>query len=250
MRNDKRAVNELRPVEMTPDTMENADGSVLIGMGKTRVVTTATIEERVPPFLKGSGSGWITAEYAMLPGSTDRRTQRERTPIRISGRTQEIQRLIGRSLRAATDLRGMGERTIIIDCDVLVADGGTRSAAITGGCVSLALALKKLLDGGVLERMPLQHLAAAVSVGIVKGRPLLDLDYSEDSQAGTDMNVVKTDMGELIEVQASAEKGTFSRSDFLELLDLADKGIDELILKQKELLKSKSLMFMAYSRPR
>jgi len=249
MRYKKRPCDQLRPVKFTPDYTENAAGSVLVEMGKTRVLTTASIDEKVPPFLKGQGRGWVTAEYAMLPGSTDRRTPRERMPMRISGRTQEIQRLIGRSLRAATDLTGMGERTIMVDCDVLQADGGTRSAAITGGCVALALALKKLLDQGSIERMPLRHLAAAVSVGVVSGEPRLDLDYKEDSRADLDMNVVQTDTGSLIEVQASAERDTFERKTFSTLLDLADLGITRLIRMQKELLKSRSMMFMAYSRP-
>jgi ribonuclease PH len=248
MRNNKRAEDRLRPVNMTADYIESADGSVLIEMGRTRVLTTASVEDKVPPFLKGAGRGWVTAEYAMLPGSTDRRTPRERTPIRISGRTQEIQRLIGRSLRAATDLTGLGERTIIVDCDVLQADGGTRSAAITGGCVAMALAMTKMLEKGQIERMPLRHLVAAVSLGLVGGRRLLDLDYSEDSRAELDMNVVQTDTGSMVEVQASAERGTFARKDFDTLLDLAGGGIAKLIGLQKDLLKSKSLLFMAYNR--
>jgi ribonuclease PH len=248
MRYKNRTGEELRPVTITPDYTENAAGSVLIEMGKTRVLTTASIDEKIPHFLRGTGRGWVTAEYAMLPGSTERRSPRERTPMRISGRTQEIQRLIGRSLRAATDLAGLGERTIMVDCDVLQADGGTRSAAITGGCVALALALEKLLDQGKIERMPLRHLAAAVSVGVVSGKPLLDLDYSEDSRADLDMNVVQTDTGSLIEVQASAERGTFDRETFSSLMDLAGAGITRLLDIQTNLLKSRSMMFMAYTR--
>lgn len=249
MRANKRPNNSIRPVRIITDTMEYAEGSALIELGKTRVIATATIEDKVPHFLKGSGSGWITAEYSLLPRSTDRRTPRERTPIRISGRTQEIQRLIGRSLRAVSDLQAFGERTIIVDCDVIQADGGTRSAAITAGCVALGLAFKKLMDSGIIDRMPLKHLAGAVSAGIVNGKSLLDLDYSEDSQADIDMNVVKTDTGQIIEIQASAEKNTFSQEQFMQLLKLADEGIEDLIAVQKEALKAKSLMFMAYQQP-
>jgi ribonuclease PH len=227
--------------------MEFADGSALIEMGKTKVLATATIEEKIPQFLKGSGQGWITAEYSMLPRSTEKRTHRERTPGRISGRTQEIQRLIGRSLRAVTDLKVLEERTIIIDCDVIQADGGTRSAAITAGCVALALSLKKMMDSNVIGQMPLKHLVSAVSVGIVGGNMLLDLDYIEDSSAETDMNVVETDSGQIVEIQASAEKAPFSKKEFHSLLDLADKGIQALITEQKEILKQKSPLFMAYN---
>jgi len=246
MRANKRPFNILRKVNIIPDQFEYADGSVLIEMGKTKVIIAATVENKVPLFLKGKGTGWITAEYAMLPRATNKRTIRERPPKRISGRTQEIQRLIGRSLRAVINLKDLGERTIIIDCDVLQADGGTRCAAITGSSVALALALKKLMDDKILDQMPLKNLAGAVSVGLVNGKPLLDLDYSEDSDAETDMNVVKTDSGEIIEVQASAEKKPFSKKEFDSLLTLADKGIKELIQVQKEVLKRESLLFMAY----
>jgi len=247
MRTNKRSFNILRKVNIIPDQFEYADGSVLIEMGKTRVIIAATVENKVPPFLKGQGSGWVTAEYAMLPSATNKRTSRERAPKKISGRTQEIQRLIGRSLRAIINLKDLGERTIIIDCDVLQADGGTRCAAITGSSVALALALKKLMDDEVLDQMPLKNLAGAVSVGLVDGKPLLDLDYLEDSNAETDMNVVETDLGEIIEVQASAEKKPFSKKEFDSLLTLADKGIKELIQVQKEVLKRKSMLFMAYN---
>ncbi len=246
MRANKRPFNILRKVNIIPDQFEYADGSVLIEMGKTKVIIAATVENKVPLFLKGKGTGWITAEYAMLPRATNKRTIRERPPKRISGRTQEIQRLIGRSLRAVINLKDLGERTIIIDCDVLQADGGTRCAAITGSSVALALALKKLMDDKILDQMPLKNLAGAVSVGLVNGKPLLDMDYSEDSDAETDMNVVKTDSGEIIEVQASAEKKPFSKKEFDSLLTLANKGIKELIQVQKEVLKRKSLLFMAY----
>ncbi len=241
-----RASDALRDTLITPDQLEFADGSVLIEMGKTKVVVSATIEEKVPPFLKGSGKGWITAEYSMLPRSTEKRISRERNQGRVSGRTQEIQRLIGRSLRAVTDLKTLGERQIIIDCDVIQADGGTRSASINGGCVALALALTKLMDKGVLEEMPLKNLAGAISVGVVAGKTLLDLDYHEDSSADMDMNVVKTDTGELVEVQASAEKHPFSQTEFQALMQLADVGIQELIQIQKGILKERSLLFMAY----
>jgi len=246
MRKDNRTQDALREVRIIPDQLEYADGSALIEMGKTRVLVAATIEEKVPSFLKGKSTGWVTAEYAMLPRSTAVRSQRERTPGRTSGRTQEIQRLIGRSLRAVTDLRALGERQIIIDCDVLQADGGTRSAAINGGCVALALALKKLMDKGALAEMPLKNLAGAVSVGIVSDEILLDLDYREDSNAAVDMNVVSTDTSRLVEIQASAEQRPFHKEEFNTLLQLAEKGIKELIQLQKAVLKEKSMLFMAY----
>ena len=245
---EKRAFDELRPVKIQTDYFDYADGSAFIEIGLTRVVAAATIEEKVPPFLKGRGTGWVTAEYAMLPRSTETRSQRERTPGKISGRTQEIQRLIGRSLRAVTDLEGLGERTIIIDCDVIQADGGTRVASVTAGCVALALALKKLLDEREIDKMPLRHLVAGISVGVVDGRELLDLDYAEDSQAGLDMNVIETDGGQLVEIQATAEREPFSRKDLSSLLRLADTGIQQIIQAQKTALKRKSLLFMAYGR--
>ncbi len=245
-RSGNRSAAQLRPVKITLDYLDFADGSALIEMGRTRVLAAATIDERVPPFLKGTGRGWVTAEYAMLPRSTGERTPRERMPGRVSGRTHEIQRLVARALRAVTDLRVLGERQIIIDCDVLQADGGTRSAAITAGCVALGLALKKMLDEGLIDHMPLRHLVAGVSVGIVRGVPLLDLDYDEDSRAEIDMNVVETDRGELVEVQAGAEKNPFSRQELLRLLKLADRGITRLVRLQKEALKKKSILFMAY----
>jgi ribonuclease PH len=245
---DKRRFDELRPLRIQTDTLDFADGSAMIDVGKTKVLAGATVDDKVPPFLKGQGVGWVTAEYAMLPCSTEKRSQRERTPGRISGRTQEIQRLIGRSLRAVTDLAALGERTIIIDCDVIQADGGTRVASVTAGCVAAALAMKKLLDRGLIDKMPLRHLVAGISVGLVSGRELLDLDYAEDSQASTDMNVIETDGGHLVEVQATAEKEPFARKDLTSLLRLADKGIQEVIQAQKAALKKKSLLFMAYGR--
>lgn len=248
-RSGGRSAESLRPVKITPDFIEIADGSALIEMGRTRVLATATIEEKVPPFLKGAGQGWVTAEYAMLPRATEKRTPRERQQGYPSGRSQEIQRLIGRSLRAVTDLRALGERQIIIDCDVLQADGGTRVASINAACVALALALKKLLDAKILGAMPLRHLVGAVSVGLVGGEALCDLDYIEDSGAETDMNVVETDRGQLLEIQATAEKNPFSRNQLDQLLRLADAGISEIIQIQKDVLKKKSLLFMVYSRP-
>ncbi len=245
LRSGRRKPNQLRPVKITLDYVDFADGSALIEMGRTRVLATATIDERVPPFLKGSGTGWVTAEYAMLPRATEERTPRERG-VKISGRTQEIQRLIGRALRAVTDLRALGERQIIIDCDVIQADGGTRAASVTAGCIALGLALKKMLDLGLLDHMPLRHLVAGVSVGIVGGKAVLDLDYGEDSSASLDMNVIETDRGELVEVQAGAEKNPFSRKELLDLLKLADRGVRRLVQVQKEALKRKSILFMAY----
>lgn len=246
MRAYNRKDDELRPIKIYPDYLDFADGSALIEFGKTRVVAAATIEEKVPAFLKNTDSGWITAEYSMLPRSTEKRTVRERTHGYPSGRSQEIQRLIGRTLRAVTDLKGIGERQIILDCDVIQADGGTRVTSINAACVALALALKKMLDQKIIDTMPLHHLVAGVSVGIVNGEPLLDLDYAEDSSAETDMNVVQTDRGQLLEVQATAEKNPFSRSLLERLLRLADKGSEEIIQVQKDVLKKKSLLFMAY----
>ena len=246
MRANKRPADTIRPVSITPDYLAYADGSALIEIGKTKVLAAATIEEKVPSFLKGSGKGWVTAEYAMLPCSTEKRTPRERGPGRMSGRTQEIQRLIGRSLRTVMDLDILGERTITIDCDIIQADGGTRTASITVGCIALALALKKMMDLGLIDEMPLQNLVSAVSVGIVDGGLLLDLDYQEDSSADVDMNVIKTDTGKIVEIQATAEKTPFTKKDFNALLGLADKGIKELFHVQKEILKQRSLLFMAY----
>lgn len=236
----------MRPVTVLLDYLDFADSSAYIEVGKTRVVVAATIDEKVPPFLKNTGSGWITAEYSMLPRSTEKRNIRERIQGHPSGRSQEIQRLIGRALRAVTDLRLLGERTVILDCDVIQADGGTRTASINAACVAFALALKKMMDEKMIAHMPLRHLVAGISVGIVKGKYLLDLDYKEDSSAEIDMNIVQTDRGQLVEVQASAEKEPFSRNSLAALLRLADMGISEIIQIQKEILKKKSLLFMAY----
>ncbi|HWQ76279.1 MAG TPA: ribonuclease PH [Syntrophomonas sp.] len=231
-----RKNDEMRRVQMTPGFVENPAGSVLIKSGNTMVLCTATVEEKVPPFLKGSGSGWVTAEYSLLPASTDTRSPREASKGKITGRTSEIQRLIGRSLRAVVDFHKLGERTIWLDCDVLQADGGTRTASITGSYVALCLAVKKLLGQGIIAHNPVTDHLAAVSVGIVEGVPVLDLEYVEDSAAGVDMNVVMTGSGEFVEIQGTAEGKPFSRKEMDQLLQLAEKGIGELIALQKSIL--------------
>lgn len=232
-RHDGRAPDELRPVTMQIDFMPYAEGSCLVSMGDTKVICTATIEDSVPKWMIGRGNGWVTAEYSMLPRSSPQRIQREVNKGRPSGRTQEIQRLIGRSLRAVTDMAALGERTVWLDCDVLSADGGTRTASITGAYVALAMALEKLSGGGEL---PLTDSVSAVSVGIVKGTSVLDLNYVEDSTAEVDMNVVMTGSGKLVEVQGTAEHGVFDRKQLDELLDLATKGIGELTAEQDRAL--------------
>jgi len=247
-RADGRKSQELRPVKIIPDYLEFAAGSALIEMGKTRVLVAATIEEKVPPFLKGTGQGWITAEYAMLPCSTETRTPRERTQGRISGRSQEIQRLIGRALRAAVDLKALGERQILLDCDVIQADGGTRTASVTAGCVALALALKKLYEEKKVEAFPLINLVAGVSVGLVNGEFLLDLDYNEDSQAEVDLNIVETDTGQLVEIQATGEKRPYTRRELATMMRLAHEGLQALFEIQRSVLKKKSPLFMAFNK--
>jgi ribonuclease PH len=237
-RTDNRAANQLRPMSITPDFIIHPEGSVLIESGLTRVICTASVEERVPQFLKNSGKGWVTAEYGMLPRSTTTRSTREASSGKVGGRTQEIQRLIGRSLRAVTKLEQLGERTIWIDCDVIQADGGTRTAAITGSFVALVLALRKLARKGTLGRLPLTGHVAAVSVGIVDGVGLLDLAYDEDSRAEVDMNVVKTSDGRYIEIQGTAETVPFGRDRLNDLLDLADIGIARLIEAQRAIVGS------------
>jgi ribonuclease PH len=227
----------MRPVRITPSYVRNAEGSALIELGNTHVICAASVEERVPPFLLGKGQGWVTAEYGMLPRSTTTRMQRE-AGGRISGRTQEIQRLIGRSLRAAVDLRQLGERSIYVDCDVIEADGGTRTASITGGWVALALALERLLSRGLIAERPTLLEVAATSVGIVDGRPMLDLAYEEDSAAEVDFNVVMTGGGEFVEIQGTAERGAFSRSMSDRLLDLAQAGVLDLVKLQREAIRS------------
>jgi ribonuclease PH len=236
MRPDGRRPDELRPISIEPGAVPYAEGSALVSFGDTRVLCAASVEERVPPYRKGTGSGWITAEYAMLPRSTQVRTERAAQRGRIDGRASEIQRLIGRSLRAAVQMDAMGERTIIVDCDVIQADGGTRTAAITGGFVALALALDRVKEAGLIRREPIRHAVAAVSVGIVGGQPRLDLNYLEDSAAHTDMNVVACDDGRFIEVQGTAEQEPFSREEMDALLGLAGKGLTELFAAQHKAL--------------
>ncbi|MEO0616118.1 MAG: ribonuclease PH [Pseudomonadota bacterium] len=231
-----RASNALRDISIQPHYTRNAAGSVLIACGGTRVLCTASVEDRVPPFLRGKGSGWVTAEYGMLPGSTHSRVSREAARGKQSGRTLEIQRLIGRSLRAVVDLKALGERTVTLDCDVLQADGGTRTASITGAYVALMLAVARLRDQGLLKASPVHGAVAAVSVGIYRGEPVLDLDYPEDSEAETDMNVVMNDAGGFIEVQGTAEGHAFRRDELDRLLDLASQGIDALMVAQREAL--------------
>lgn len=233
-RTDGRAPNELRPVKITPGFLAYAEGSVLIEMGNTRVICAASLEERVPPFLRNSGQGWLTAEYAMLPRSTQTRTARETGRGGASGRTHEIQRLIGRSLRAVADMKALGERTLTIDCDVLQADGGTRTAAITGAYVAFAIAGSRLLKSGKISKSIVLNQVAAVSVGIVDKVPLLDLKYDEDSRAEVDMNVVCTGDGRFIEIQGTAEREPFSRDQMDELLALAGEGVTSLVHLQRD----------------
>lgn len=236
MRPSTRAADELRPIRITRQFTRHAEGSVLVEFGDTRLICTASIEERVPPFLKGKGRGWVTAEYGMLPRSTHTRTQREASRGRQDGRTLEIQRLIGRSLRAVMDLEALGERTITIDCDVIQADGGTRTAAITGGFVALADAVRYLLNRKPIKKNPLHGQVASVSVGIYQGVPVLDLDYAEDSEAETDMNIVMNDAQAFIEIQGTAEGHAFRMEELQSMLELARGGIAELLAKQREAL--------------
>jgi len=236
MRSDHRPANELRETTITPNYLIHAEGSVLISAGHTKVICTASIEDRVPAFLRNTGKGWVTAEYGMLPRATSTRMQREASAGKVGGRTQEIQRLIGRSLRSVTNLPALGERTIWIDCDVIQADGGTRTASITGAFVALALALEKLRERDVVRVVPLSDYVAATSVGIVDGEPLLDLAYEDDSRADVDMNIVKTGDGRYIEVQGTAEAIPFGRDALMTLLDLADHGIKQLVDKQRAIV--------------
>lgn len=235
-RSDNRSPEQLRPVKITPDFITTAEGSALIEVGNTRVICTASIEEAVPQFMRNTGKGWISSEYSMLPRSTLTRTPREVSKGRQSGRTHEIQRLIGRSLRAVTNLARLGERTIWIDCDVIQADGGTRTASITGAFVALGLALEKLVEAGTLPAAPLRDFVAAVSIGIVDGEILLDLCYEEDSRADVDMNFVMTASGELVEVQATAEHQVFDDAQLTKMMSLARRGVHELIAKQHAVL--------------
>jgi len=235
-RADGRAWDELRPVKITPGYQSFAEGSALIELGKTRVLCSVSVEERVPGFLKGQGTGWVTAEYSMLPRATVTRTPRDSSRGRVAGRSQEIQRLIGRSLRAVTDLNALGERTLIVDCDVIQADGGTRTAAITGSYVALHQAMQTLTNMGVLSSIPLESAVAATSVGIVHGYQLLDLCYDEDSNAEVDFNVVMTSQGKFVEVQGTAETNPFPKETIDSLLSLAEKGIKQLFQVQQAVL--------------
>ena len=241
-RSDNRTPDQMRPVNIVPGYIMTAEGSVLIEVGNTRVICTASVEESVPTFLRNTGKGWVTAEYGMLPRSTLTRSPRESARGRIGGRTHEIQRLIGRSLRAVTDLQRLGERSIFLDCDVIQADGGTRTASITGAFVALGLALEKLVEAGTLTSVPLKDLVAAVSVGIVDGEPLLDLSYEEDSRADVDMNFVMTAGNKFVEVQATAEHQVFDDKQLENMIALARHGLRSLLAKQQSVLKSLALL--------
>lgn len=236
MRNDSREPNQLRPVSMTTNVNKHAEGSVLIEVGDTKVICTASIEERVPPFMKGQGKGWINAEYSMLPRATHSRNQRESARGKLTGRTMEIQRLIGRALRSVVDLSALGERTITLDCDVIQADGGTRTTSITGAFVALALAVHHISKTVSFNKYPIRDFLASVSVGVIQEKALLDLNYEEDSKAKVDMNVVMTGSGKFVEVQGTGEEAPFSREELNELLALGEAGIAELIEKQREVL--------------
>jgi ribonuclease PH len=238
LRNDGRSPHQMRPVKITPDFIPVAEGSVLIELGQTRVICTATVDDGVPSFLKGTGKGWVTAEYGMLPRATEQRTARESVRGRQSGRTLEIARLIGRSLRGVSDLAKLGERTVLLDCDVIQADGGTRTASITGAFVAMAMALERMVAANILRAVPLLDSVGAISVGLVDGVPSLDLNYEEDSQAEVDMNVVMTGSGKFVEVQATAEGRPFSAEELDKLLSLAADGIGHLAEQQRTLLRT------------
>jgi ribonuclease PH len=240
MRLDGRKPAQLRPMKITPGYIKTADGSVLIEMGATKVICTAKLEDRVPPFLRNSGKGWITSEYGMLPGSSETRISRESSRGRVGGRTHEIQRLIGRSLRTIAELRSLGEKTIWVDCDVIQADGGTRTASITGAYVALAEASHKWLRKGILAANPIKDSVAAISIGIVDGKILLDLCYEEDSKADVDMNFVMTGSGKFIEVQGTAESSPFTKKQMERMADIAQQGIKELLREQKKVIASLS----------
>jgi ribonuclease PH len=236
MRSDGRKPKQLRSIKIAPSYLKTADGSVLIEMGDTKVICTAKLEDRVPPFLRNSGKGWITAEYGMLPGSSQARIGRESSRGKVGGRTHEIQRLIGRSLRAITDLTNLGERTVWIDCDVIQADGGTRTASITGAYVSLCQAIRSWQKRGIITQEPIKDSVAAVSIGIVDGKILLDLCYEEDSKADVDMNVVMTGSGKFVEVQGTAESAPFTKKQMDKMSEIAEQGIKELLRAQKQAL--------------
>ncbi|MFD0588331.1 ribonuclease PH [Paenibacillus sp. GCM10027627] len=236
MRNDSREPNQLRPVTITTNVNKHAEGSVLIEVGDTKVICTASVEERVPPFMKGQGKGWITAEYSMLPRATHSRNHREASKGKLTGRTMEIQRLIGRALRSVVDLSALGERTITLDCDVIQADGGTRTTSITGAFVAMAIAIHRISKTATFNKYPIRDFLASVSVGVIGEKALLDLNYEEDSKAKVDMNVVMTGEGKFVEVQGTGEDAPFTREELNELLALAESGIAELIGKQREAL--------------
>ncbi len=236
LREDGREVDNIRKVNVIRNYTIHAEGSVLISFGNTKVICTASVSDKVPPFLRNQGKGWITAEYSMLPRATGERTQRESAKGKLSGRTMEIQRLIGRSLRSCIDLEKLGERTITIDCDVIQADGGTRTASITGGFIALAMAVERMVRNGVLTENPIKSKVAAISVGIVSGIPMTDLKYSEDSAAEVDMNVIMNDKGEFIEVQGTGEEATYTRSELNQLLDMAEEAIKQLLEIQNKTL--------------
>ena len=237
-RSNGRSFNQIRAIKVTKNYIIHPHGSVLFQMGGTRVLCSASIDNKVPSFLRGKGQGWVTAEYSMLPSSTNTRTTREASKGKLSGRTQEIQRLIGRSLRSIVDLERLGERTVWIDCDVIQADGGTRCASITGAFIALMLAMKKLKKNGIIETIPIRDYVAAVSVGVVNGKNLLDLDYSEDSGADVDLNIVKTGSGGFVEIQGTAEREPFTDKQMNKMLTLANKGISQLIAIQKKMIGS------------
>lgn len=237
MRVDQRDVDQLRNMTITTDFIKHPEGSVLIEVGDTKVICNASVEDKVPPFLRNQGKGWITAEYSMLPRATDQRNIRESSRGKVSGRTMEIQRLIGRALRSVVDLNAIGERTVWIDCDVIQADGGTRTASITGAFIAVVLAFGKLLDKKTIKKMPVTEFLAATSVGVLpNGTAVLDLNYDEDSKAQVDMNVVMTGAGEYVELQGTGEEATFSKAQLADLLELADKGLTDIFEKQKEIL--------------
>jgi ribonuclease PH len=241
-RSDKRSPEQMRPVNIIPEFISTAEGSVLIEIGNTRVICTASVDETVPAFLKGAKRGWITAEYSLLPRSTLTRTPREAARGRVSGRTHEIQRLIGRALRAVVDLQGLGERTITLDCDVIQADGGTRTASITGAFIALGLALEKLVEAGTLSAAPIRDFVAAISVGVVDGAVLLDLNYEEDARAEVDLNFVMTGGHKIVEVQATAEQHPFDEAQLKKMMDFAAKGIELLIARQRAILQKLPLL--------
>jgi len=236
LRADGRNNSEMRPIRIIRNYIKHAEGSVLIEVGDTKVICTASVEDRVPPFKKNTGEGWVTAEYSMIPRATQVRNQRDISKLKLSGRSQEIQRLIGRALRAVVNFSALGERTITLDCDVIQADGGTRTASITGSFVALVDACRSLVDNGVIEKMPVTGFVAATSVGIVEGQEMIDLCYLEDSNASVDMNVIMTDKGEFVEIQGTGEQSPFNKNQLANLLELAEQGIKQLIEEQKKVL--------------